>query len=627
MPISNNPSKITFGVNYISKTKTLTFKIYSKNSTHIEICFFDQNRGADEIIRSAMVRENEEIWFSKIPLAVLQEKGMTNVIYYGFRAWGPNWGYDKNWEKGTETGFVCDVDEYGNRFNPNKLLLDPYAVEVSHDPGPGFSGIDPNEYSDDYYSGQGFRQIDTAKIAPKSMFIVNPKKVYVGVKPKRAIKDDVIYEVHLRGFTMSDKSIPENLRGTYKGAGLKALYLKNLGVTAVEFLPVQQFANEQNDDFDPRGDNYWGYMTLGYFAPNRRYSSDKSHGGPINEFKNMVKAFHSKGIKVIIDVVYNHTGEGLLKRATDDNSSREDDSKQFADRACILSFRGLDNANYYTLRSRPDIDNGKVNQRYQDNSACGASLNAANDIVRNFIIDSLKYWSDKMGVDGFRFDLAPVLGNAKFEGGYEFNRVDPKNVLNRVIKELPLRDKETLAGIDLIAEPWATGSGNTYQLGQFPDGWSEWNDKFRIAFRQTENKLHVISTEPFKAANFFSGSQQEFKNSSPRQDPKPYNSVNYIVSHDGFCMRDLFSYTGNENSWDHNGNPAKQRKAIRNAFCILMVSSGVPMFTGGDELFRTQNGLENTVAIDDSSAYINWENLNKYSEAIKLKDNDKIKTL
>lgn len=620
--------KTRFGAQYMPESDSVIFRIYSKNATRLEICFFDQPRGADEIKRMAMTLEPRDTWILKIPLSTIQNQGFTTAVYYGLRAWGPNWKYEKNWQKGTEIGFVCDVDEQGNRFNPNKLLIDPYAREISHDPQPRLSPIDPNEYHDDYYSGCSSRHIDTAKTAPKSiLFPENDFTPFMASKPERSIKDDIIYEVSLRGFTRLDEAVPEKFRGTYKGAGMKAGYLKKLGISAVEFLPVHHFADEQNDDDDPLGDNYWGYMTLGYFAPNRRYSSDKTPGGPTSEFREMIDRFHTAGIKVFIDVVYNHTGEGLLKRATDDGDSREDDEKQFVDRACILSFRGLDNASFYTLRSRQDLDGGKTNHRYQDNSACGGSLNVSNEMVRDFIIDSLKYWADDMGVDGFRFDLAPVLANSRYEGGFEFNASDPKNVLNRMVLELPLRNSVTLKGVDLIAEPWATGSGDIYQLGNFPDGWSEWNDTFRDTFRQAENKLHVVPVNPSRIANAFSGSAQQFRWTTSRMDPRPYNSINYIVSHDGYCLRDLFSVTGSDNAWDHAGNPFLQRQAVRNAFAVLMVSAGVPMFTGGDELYRSQGGRKNIVAVDHPSVYLNWDHLNIYLRASADNDDEELKDL
>ena len=605
------------GAQFDNLTNSITFNIYSKNASRVAAYFYGSPFNEEEKLSLPLGKKAGDIWSLTVTLDELASKGVAPVIYYGHRAWGPNWPYDPNWEKGSEAGFVCDVDNDGNRFNPNKLLIDPYAREISHDPQPRLSHIDPNEYIDDYYTGDGIRQIDTGRKAPKGIALVRKNNTSTGIKPERPLKDDVIYEVHVRGFTRLDSSMPPEYRGTYKGAGTKAGYLKELGITAVEFLPVHAFADEQNDDGDPRGDNYWGYMTLGFFAPNRRYSSDRSPGGPTREFKEMVKAFHDQEIKVLLDVVYNHTGEGLLKRTTDSDDSRGDDSKQYKDRACLLSFRGIDNATYYELRSNTFLDNGRTRQRYQDNSACGGNLKVTEKAVRDFVIDSLKYWSEEMGVDGFRFDLAPVLGNSSPEDGFQFDGNDQANILNRAAAELPARNPGTLEGIDLIAEPWAVGYG-AYQLGNFPDGWAEWNDVYRDTFRRAENKLNVDNVVPWQIANAFAGSDQQFR--SRRADARPCRSINYIVSHDGFTLRDVFSYSAGNNSWDHAQDPGRQRKAVRNALTILMVSAGVPMITGGDELFRGLGGIENSVALDSDFVYLDWNNFSRYREA--LRDND-----
>jgi isoamylase len=584
---------------------TLEFNVFSKNSTRIDLYLYDVPSGTEEKITYSLTKDADAIWSIVIPLAEARSRGISATIYYGYRAWGPNWPYDAAWRKGSAAGFVADVDNDGNRFNPNKLLVDPYAREISHDPQPRLSSIDPNECLDDYYTGDDFRGRDTGKIAPKGIVFTGGDDTGTGQKPGRLLKDDIIYEVHLRGFTMLDEALPQALRGTFQGASRRASYLKDLGVTAVEFLPVQAFANEQNDDGDPRGDNYWGYMTLGYFAPNRRYSSDKSPGGPTREFKQMVRAFHDQGIKVFLDVVLNHTAEGLLKRVTEDDGSRNADDMQFSGRACLLSLRGLDNASYYELRSNRALDAGRTFQRYQDNTGCGGNLKVKEEAVRDLALDVLDYWSRDMGVDGFRFDLAPVLGNAEEQDRFRFDAADPGNILNRAVRELPARSPETLQGVDLIAEPWALGDG-TYQLGNFPDGWSEWNDVFRDTFRKAENRLGVAAVANWQISNVFAGSDQQF---GRKRTPLPSHSINYLASHDGFTLRDLYSYSGDGFAWDHHGDRAEQRKAVRNALTILMVSAGVPMIMGGDELFRTLHGRTNTAAVDDPSVYLDWNSI------------------
>jgi glycogen operon protein len=613
MSDSISTSGVKAGAFFDQAAQQLTFQVYSKNAQRIELWIFDKPEDATVITTLALTKNDASLWSVVAKPGKNKIPAKTNVIYYGYRVWGPNWIYDEKWRPGSLIGFMADCDNNGNRFNPNKLLLDPWAREISHDPAPRFSTIDPNEYSHEYYSGEYDRGTDTASFAPKSVLVLNSENVPIGIKPKRHIKDDIIYEVNVRGFTAQDSSIPSPYRGTYKGAALKAGYLRDLGVTAVEFLPVHHFASEQNDDNDPRGDNYWGYMTLGFFAPNRRYASNRSPGGPVREFKEMVRAFHEAGIKVFLDVVYNHTGEGLLYRSTEHDDSREDDYRQDPTKACILSFRGLDNATFYTLRTSY-IDNGKKWQRYQDNSACGGSFNVTNDIVKEFIFDSLSYWANEMGVDGFRFDLAPVLGNRCASDVFEFNAQDPNGLLQRITRELPLRSGITLEGVDLIAEPWATGYGQTYQLGNFPDGWSEWNDIYRSALRQFENKLHVITTPPHRIANALAGSDQQFWYGSGRKEPHPYNSVNYICSHDGYNLRDLFSCTAMDNSWDHGGSRDEQRKAVRNVISLLFTSAGVPMFCGGDELFKTQDCLHNAVAVDSQTTHLQWDAYNNYQK-------------
>jgi glycogen operon protein len=323
------------GARYDANRTHIEFAVHSSHATRIGLCVYKTPVGAPAAGRLEMTKDpSTNVWSKRVSVSELRTKyGITGTVYYGYRAWGPNWPYDPSWTEGSGTGFAADVDADGNRFNPNKLLYDPYALELSHDPiNPG------NADGTVYASGPSHRNVDSGPKAGKGIVLV-PGSAGVGSKPTRALKDDIIYEVHVRGLTMNDASIPAASRGTYKGAGLKAPALKDLGVTAVEFLPVQETGSDAND-VDPNGtvgDNYWGYATLGYFAPDRRYSSDKRPGGPTREWKAMVKAFHDQGIKVFIDVVYNHTGEGgawSLRRPSTYN---------------VMSFRGLDNPVYYSL--------------------------------------------------------------------------------------------------------------------------------------------------------------------------------------------------------------------------------------------------------------------------------------
>ncbi|MFD1733860.1 alpha-amylase family glycosyl hydrolase [Deinococcus malanensis] len=397
--------------------------------------------------------------------------GITGPVYYGYRAWGPNWPYSSSWTKGSTAGFVSDVDSTGNRFNPNKLLIDPYALELSHDP---ISPVNGNYSNAVYASGGTHRAKDSGKVAPKGIVLASDS-TSVGVKPTRALKDDVIYEVHLRGLTKGDTSV--NCAGTYAGAAARADALKSLGITSVEFLPVHETDNDANDASDTAtgrsatstaGDNYWGYMTVNYFAPDRRYSCDQSAGGPTKEFKAMVKAFHDRGIKVFIDVVYNHTAEGGTWSGTDASTST------------IYSWRGLDNVSYYSLTSD--------RQFFWDNTGIGANYNTFNSVAQNLIIDSLRYWRTELGVDGFRFDLASVLGNTCEHGCFNYDKLHSGTALNRVVRDISPRPEGGGTGTDLIAEPWAIG-GNSYQVGNFPAGWSEWNGIYRDTLRKDQNGL------------------------------------------------------------------------------------------------------------------------------------------
>jgi len=529
----------------------------------------------------------EESWTARVSRATLSANGLAHPqdapLYYGYRVWGPNWNHRAEWRPGRAEGFVADVDAQGHRFNPNKLLLDPYALEVSH-------GLEKVSDIRVFNSGSESRFTDSAPFAPKGVLTALESRLSQVAKPTRALKEDVIYEVHLKGFTANDPSVPFMYRGTFKGAALKAAYLRRLGVTAVEFLPIHQMINTR--------DNYWGYMPLAYFSPQNSYAFDQSPGGPAREFREMVDEFHRHDLKVILDVVYNHTGEGGLW-AGDPNVAQ------------LVSFRGLDNASYYTLSRDPFY--------YMDHTGCGNDLAGDQEVVRNLVIDSLAYWKNQMGVDGFRFDLASVLANTARGGSFYFEAGDPKNVLNRARFELPLRPAPGGEGVDLIAEPWALGYG-TYQLGRFPSGWAEWNGgAFRDPVRAFLNKRGVVPVTLGEMAHAISGSANLFETSGR----KPWHSLNFIVAHDGFTLRDLFSYNSKNNaqpppfgpsdggtddnrSWDQNGDERMQRQLTRTAFVTLLMSIGTPMIVGGDEFYRTLRGNNNPYNLDTVANYLSW---------------------
>jgi len=574
---------------------SLDFRLYSSQASRMELYIYDQAFGAKAVAHFPMTKDEQNIWHYSIDHDQLNQL-IKGDLYYGYRAWGPNWSYDPNWHPGSNLGFVKDVDANGNRFNPNKLLLDPYAKELSHD--------HINEQWQDgtlYASGNNYRALDSGPNAPKGVVFKAASSSY-GVKPTRALKDDIIYEVHVRGLTKNDPSIPEQYRGTYKGAALKAQYLADLGVTAVEFLPVQETQNDTNDMVESTdGDNYWGYMTLNYFAPDRRYASDKSAGGPTREFKQMVKAFHDKGIKVFIDVVYNHTGEGGAWRNGDPSTYN------------LYSWRGLDNSTYYSLTGDK--------QHSWDNTGVGGNYNTRNPVAQDLIIDSLDYWINEIGVDGFRFDLASVLGNTCEHGCFHFDKMAEQNALNRIMREFHARPTWGGQGTDFISEPWAIG-GNSYQVGGFPAGWAEWNGKYRDTIRKDQNQMGVENVTLGQLADKLAGSASLYQDDG-RQ---PWHSVNFMTAHDGFTLKDLYSCNdknnqqlwplgpsdggdNNNHSWDQGwyNQAQEQRKAARNGAALLMLSAGVPMLNGGDEYLRSLNCNNNPYNLDSIANWLNYD--------------------
>ena len=547
-------------------------------------------RGENEADRIALTRADASSpWQADVPRARLAALGVTTV-YYGYRAWGPNWHADPTWKKGSSAGFLADVDAQGNRYNPNKLLIDPYTRELSHDPlQPAALSAAP------YTTGEADRATDNGKQAAKSIALPVDNTA-VGKLPSRAVKDDVIYEVHVRGFTMNDPSVPEALRGTYAGVAHKAAQLAALGVTALELLPIQETQNDQNEA-DTGAQNYWGYSTLAFFAPDRRFSSDKTPGGPTRELKQMVSALHASGLKVILDVVYNHTAEGGVSSASPGVTQ-------------LYSFRGLDNAAYYEL--------APGNLSFVDNTGTGANFGTGKPLVQDLVLDSLSYWKNALGIDGFRFDLAAVVGNHCTSECYQFGGSDPKGILARAVKELPVRPAAGGAGVDLIAEPWGLGDG-TYQLGSFPPGWAEWNGTFRDAVRAAQNQLGMVPVSPKTLAAKIAGSPDLFAHDGRT----PAASINYVDCHDGFTLHDEYAFSAPQNaqpyplgpsdggstmnnSWDQGGSPTAQAQAARTGLALVVLSSGVPMLQGGDEMLRTQYGNNNAYNLDNNKLWLDW---------------------
>lgn len=590
---------------------TATFTVYSKNAEKILLEIYDKNYGKEALYDYWMEKGSDNFWRAKI-------NGVPAGTLYAFRAWGPNWTFTDSWTRGgSSDGFVKDFDDSGNRFNPNKVLFDPYAKEISHDKSnPDALGtLDGGMYGTgaDTYQGAARRNFDTGKYAPKAV-VVNDSTDY-GTKPKIPQEKAIIYEAHARGLTKHSSSasltsilsgisgfenvvdIPADKQGTYAGAALMAPYLKALGVNTIELLPVHESDNDANPDNAPGG-NYWAYMTYGYFAPDRRYSSDKSYGGPTKEFKEMVKAFHDAGMEVYLDVVFNHSGEGGTWYG-------DKDSYKTAE---LTFMRGLDNSTYYSLVQ--DKSGG-----YWETTGCGNNLQCDNATVRTFILDSLTYWIDEMGVDGYRFDLAPVLGREGL-GTWEFKKDA------QTIKDIAALGKAKDA--EMIAEAWDTQWPGGYQVGNFPEGWGEWNGRFRDAIRG-----YVGAGNRGALNDYINGDYDNFNDQGG-----PQKSVNFVVAHDGFTLADLCSYEGKGNAlnntltWpfgpsdggngDHNSlgfgtAPENKRQAARNYIAIQMISRGVPMIVWGDELSRTQNGNNNPYNIDSVATWNNYNMINTAS--------------
>jgi isoamylase len=565
------------GATYDPVGKAFHFRIRSARATRLELSLFDQPLDAPAKLTVAVVPEaTGNTWDATVKEADVTAAGVGATVYYGYRAWGPNWTYDPSFTPGSAIGFVTDVDDAGNRFNPNKLLIDPYTHEISQDP------LSPGHVDSSVYAvGTANRTKDSATSASKGIVLTETSYDF-GTKPVRSLADDIVYEVHVRGLTMNDPSADPACVGTYAAAGAKAAYLATLGVTTIELLPIEETQNDTNDlEESSSGDNYWGYSTLAFLAPDRRYACDRSPGGPTREFAAMVKALHEKGLKVFLDVVYNHTAEG--------------------GGASLLSWRGLDDASYYELSSS--------GQGFTDNTGIGANFNVANPIARDLVLDSLQYWTSALGVDGFRFDLAPVLGNTCTVGCFDFSATSSGGILLRALTELP---KTTL-----IAEPWAIGNG-TYQLGAFPPGWSEWNGQFRDTIRTVQNEQGVTMVTPATLSSYLSGSPNVFAKARG-----PIASINYIVSHDGFTLHDEYACDAPDNdqpwpygpstggttdnlSWDQAGDPDRQELAARTGLSLLAVAAGVPMITGGDEIGRTILCNNNPYNLDSIANWLDW---------------------
>ncbi len=602
-----------------------TFALYSANATKILLEIYGSAYGADAMYDYWMEKDANNVWRAKL------SGDLTGAIY-AFRVWGPNWTYSSDWTRGgSSAGFVSDCDSSGNRFNPNKVVYDPYAREMTHDAS-NASAIASykttnNAYalaSSDYQilstgetkpagSSKAWREFDSGTISPKG-YIITDSTSY-GTKPAIPQKDAIIYEAHVRGITKHSSAanlstllsgydgfddvvdIPEEYRGTYKGAALLVPYLKALGINTIELLPVHETDNDANPDDGPGG-NFWGYMTFDYFAPDRRYSSDKTAGGPTREFKEMVKTFHDAGMEVYLDVVYNHTGEGGTWHGSSSDANF-DSGKQ----CTVVSMRGIDNQTYYSL-----VKGTKWS--YWETTGCGNNMQCDNSTVRQFILDSLTYWIDEMGVDGFRFDLATTLGREYNSSSGNWNYNSSAATLTQIASLGKTKNAE------MIAESWDCGDGS-YQVGNFPDGWAGWNGYYRDNIRGFVGNAQAEAAISYTTGLY--GDLDHFGVNEP--------SVNFVVAHDGFTLADLCSYSGSGNAlnstltWpfgpsdggngDNNAlgtgtDAASRRQRARNYFAMQMFSAGIPMIVYGDELGRTQNGNNNPYNLDSVATWNNY---------------------
>ncbi|GAA3175435.1 glycogen debranching protein GlgX [Blastococcus jejuensis] len=530
------------------------FAVWSAGAQAVDLCLFDPD-GTEH--RHRMEETTHQVWHGRLG-------GVGPGQRYGYRVHGP---YDP---------------QNGQRYNPAKLLLDPYTRAVD-----GGLALHPSlfGYSDSAVDTPLADPHDSAPYVPRGVVVHDPFP-WDGDRPRHTSwSDTVIYEVHVKGATARHPDVPPALRGTYAGLAHPAFvaHLQALGVTAVELLPVHHFVSEPH--LLRRGlTNYWGYNTLGYFAPHAGYSSAGSGGGQVTEFKTMVKELHAAGIEVILDVVYNHTAEGDHTGPT-------------------LSLKGIDNGGYYRL-------DGGNRARYTDYTGCGNTLDVRRPAVLALLMDSLRYWVTEMHVDGFRFDLASALARSMHD-------VDRLSAFFDVVHQDPV-----VSQVKLIAEPWDVGEGG-YQVGNFPPPWTEWNGKYRDTVRDVWAGAHVGVRD---LAYRLTGSSDLYRSDGRR----PFASINFVTAHDGFTLTDLVTYehkrneaNGEENrdGESHNRNwncgvegpsddpevRALRARQVRNLVTTLLVSTGVPMLTAGDELGRTQLGNNNAYCQDNEISWIDWD--------------------
>jgi len=530
----------------------VNFALFSQNAERVELCLFDA-KGRRELRRTVLPEYTDEIWHGYLP-------DVRPGQLYGYRVYGPY------------------APEQGHRFNPHKLLLDPYAKALT---GRMLWSDAHFGYRIGHRNGDlSFDRRDNARGMPKCVVVDTAYTWAPERRPEVPWHESVLYELHVRGFTMRHPEVPEPFRGTFEGLSSPAViaHLRSLGVSAVELLPVQAFLDDRHL-MEAERSNYWGYNTLGFFAPDPRYLAS----GELGEFKTFVQHIHDAGIEVILDVVYNHTAEGNHLGPT-------------------LSLRGIDNASYYRLVPGDE-------RYYMDFTGCGNALNLHHPRVLQLVMDSLRYWVEEMHVDGFRFDLATTLARDPVD-------FDPSSSFLDAIGQDPV-----LSRVKLIAEPWDIGAGG-HQMGGFPAGWAEWNDRYRDVVRRFWKGEEGQAAE---LASRLSGSSDIFG----RRGRRPWASINYVTAHDGFTLRDLVSYEHKHNEANGEGNrdgsdannswncgiegptadPGIRALRIRqskNLLATLLFSQGVPMLLAGDEMGRSQRGNNNAYCQDNETSWVDW---------------------
>ena len=535
----------------------VNFALFSEHATGVELCLFDGPEGKQgEVARIPLTEQTHHVWHTYLPEARPGQR-------YGYRVHGP---YEP---------------AQGHRFNPAKLLLDPYAKAIDG----------TVRWSDALFAYQvghpdadlSRDERDSGPFIPKGV-VIDPAFTWGDDRPLRIPwNETIIYEVHVKGLTARHPDVPKGLRGTYAGLTCPAVvqYLRSLGITAVELLPIHQFVADKH--LVERGlTNYWGYNSVGFFAPDVRYASEGRLGQQVAEFKTMVKSLHQAGIEVILDVVYNHTGEGNHLGPT-------------------LGFRGLDNASYYRLT--------EDRRYYMDYTGCGNTLNMTHPRVLQLIMDSLRYWVLEMHVDGFRFDLASTLAR-------ELHDVDRLGSFFDIIHQDPV-----ISQVKLIAEPWDLGEGG-YQVGNFPVLWAEWNDQYRDTLRRfwkgDEGQIGALGYRLTGSSDIYGWGGR-----------RPFASINFVTAHDGFTLQDLVSYNAKHNERNGEDNrdgtdnnlswncglegPTKDQAILglrerqtRDFLATLLLSQGVPMLCGGDEIGRTQQGNNNAYCQDNELSWFDW---------------------